>query len=66
MNTLETKILKAIQTRKLKPEILGERKWYNYFISVSELVWSRNLWDGYEIHIYSDENKSIHLGTFKI
>jgi hypothetical protein len=63
---IETKILKAIDTNKLNPEILGERKWYNYFISVNKLVWSRNLWDGYEIHVYSNEYKTLHLGTFKI
>ena len=63
---IETKILKALEVNKLNPEILGERKWYNYFISVNKLVWSRNLWDGYEIHIYSDEYKTLHLGTVKI
>lgn len=63
---IETKILKAIDTNKLNPEILGERKWYNYFISVNKLVWFRNLWDSYEIHVYSDEYKTLHLGTFKI
>ena len=64
MNKLETKILKAIKTNKLNPEILGERKWYNYFISVNELVWTRNLWNGYSIDIYSNESKSEHLGNY--
>ncbi len=63
---IETKILKALETNKLNPNKLGERKWYNYFISVNKLVWSRNLWDGYEIQVYSDECKTLHLGTFKI
>jgi hypothetical protein len=63
---IETKILKALEVNKLNPEILGERKWYNYFISVNKLVWARNLWDGYEIHVYSDEYKTSHLGIFKI
>jgi hypothetical protein len=66
MSKIESKILKAVESRKLNLQILGERKWYNYFISVDKLVWSRNLWDGYEIHVYSDEFKSVHLGTFKI
>ncbi|PXY41701.1 hypothetical protein DMB65_07075 [Flavobacterium cheongpyeongense] len=63
---IENKILKAVGTNKLNLKILGERKWYNYFISVNKLVWSRNLSDGYEIHVYSDEYKTLHLGTFKI
>lgn len=40
---IENKILKAVETNKLNLKILGERKWYNYFISVNKLVWSRNL-----------------------
>lgn len=36
MTKIETKIKKAIQTNKLNPEILGERKWYSYFIRTSE------------------------------
>ncbi|PJJ09807.1 hypothetical protein CLU83_3182 [Flavobacterium sp. 1] len=63
---IETKILKALETNKLNPQKLGERKWYNYFISVNKLVWARNLWDGYEIQVYSDEYKTLYLGTFKI
>ena len=47
MQTIETKIRKALETNKLNPEILGERNWYNYYISVIELVWARNLYDGY-------------------
>ncbi|ELM3644426.1 hypothetical protein ABF179_001116 [Flavobacterium psychrophilum] len=53
MNKLETKILKAIQTNKLNSEILGKTKWYNYFIRVTELVWSINLYDGYLIEAYT-------------
>lgn len=62
MINIETKIKKAIQNGKLNPEILGERKWYNYFIRVTELVWARNLWDGYQIEVYSGQYKK-HLGT---
>lgn len=61
---LKTKLLNALKSNKLNPEILGERKWCNYFIQVNELVWARNLWNGYEIHIYSDKYKSEHLGGF--
>ncbi|WP_281227077.1 hypothetical protein [Flavobacterium aquiphilum] len=66
MNKIEAKIREALKSNKLNPEILGERKWCTYFISVNKLVWSRNLWDGYEIHVYSDEYKTLHLATFKI
>jgi hypothetical protein len=32
MKSIEEKIKYAIENNKLNPEILGERKWYNYFI----------------------------------
>lgn len=60
MNNIESKILKAINSNKLNPTILGERKWYNYFIRVTELVWSRNFHDGYKIEVY-DEKYGNHL-----
>jgi hypothetical protein len=66
MSKLQTKILNALQTKKFNPEILGERKWYNYFISIEELVWARNFIDGYLIHIYSDSAKSEHLATYTL
>lgn len=66
MISLETKILKAIKSNKLNPEILGERNWYNYFIRVTELVWTRNNYDGYQIEIYSDNTKTRHLTTLKV
>lgn len=66
MNNLQTKILNALKTNKLNPSKLGQRKWYNYFIQTDELVWSRNLWEGYQIHIYVDESKSHHLATYWI
>jgi hypothetical protein len=53
MTTIETKIKKAIKTSKLNPEILGERKWYSYFIRTTELIWSRNLHNGYLIEVYN-------------
>ncbi len=66
MISLEDKILKAINTNKLNPEILGERNWYNYFIRVNELVWTRNNYDGYLIEVYTDNSKRDHLATVKI
>lgn len=66
MTKSENKILKALKTNKLNPNKTGERKWYNYFISVDELVWTRNFIDGYLIHIYSDEFKTKHLVTYTL
>lgn len=66
MISLEDKILKAINTNKLNLEILGERNWYNYFIRVTELVWTRNNYDGYLIEVYTDNSKRDHLATVKI
>lgn len=66
MISIQTKILKAIETNKLKPEILGERKWYNYFICITELVWSRNMHDGYQIEVYTDYSKREFLASVKI
>jgi hypothetical protein len=64
MNKTEAKILKAIKLNRLNPQILGERKWYNYLIRVTELVWNINLYDGYLIEVYN-KNKE-HLCSFKV
>jgi len=48
-------IMNKIETNKLNPEVLGERTWYNYFIRVTELVWSGNFHDGYLIEIYKEK-----------
>ena len=66
MTKLQTKILNALKTNKLNLNKLGERNWYNYFISVDELVWARNFIDGYLVQIYSDRYKSEHLATYKL
>lgn len=66
MNILQSKILQAIQTNKLNPTILGERKWYNYFIRINELVWARNFVDGYLIHVYNNGSKEAHLATYTL
>ena len=66
MSKLQTKILNAIKTNKFNPTKLGERKWYNYFIAVDELIWARNFVDGYLIDIYSDEYKIEHLATYTL
>jgi len=65
MNKIETKILKAVETNKLNLEIIGERNWYNYFIRVTQLVWSRNFHDGYLIEVY-DERYGNHLASITL
>lgn len=65
MNKLEIKIHRAIENNKLNPEILGERKWYKYFIRITELVWCRNFHDGYLIEVYTEKYGS-HLGSITI
>ena len=65
MKNVESKILKAISTNKFNPQKLGERSWHSYFIRVTELVWSRNLYDGYQIEVYDKENRR-HLTTLII
>ena len=59
---ITSKILRAIETKRLNPEILGERSWYGYHICTTELVWSRNLRDGYNIDVY-DRQYGDHLAT---
>ena len=62
---IEEKIKRAIKTNKLNLKILGERYWYGYFIDVTELVWARNLHDGYQIEVYTKKHGS-HLTTILI
>lgn len=62
---IESKIRKSIETNRLNPTILGERSWYNYYIRTTELIWSRNLIDGYLIEIY-DEKYGNHLASLTV
>lgn len=56
MKNIKEKIFKAVENDRLKL-IEWKRKWYNYIISIQELVWARNLKDWYVIDIYDlDEN----------
>ena len=65
MKTIEEKVRRAIETNKLNPEILGGRCWYGYFIRTTELIWAKNLHDGYKIEVYSEKYGN-HLATVKI
>ena len=60
---LKQKILKAIESNRLKL-VEWKRNWYNYIISVQELVWSRNLMDWYFIYVY--DNDWSHLETVEL
>ncbi|MDR2065368.1 MAG: hypothetical protein LBP85_06650 [Prevotellaceae bacterium] len=66
--TLEEKLRYAVENDKLKYEkFFGKGcKWYNYYLEIWELVWARNLRDGYQIFVYDSENKQEHYGTFLV
>lgn len=51
---IKQKILKAIENNRLKL-IEWKRNWYNYIVSIQKLVWSRNLFDWYQIDVYDRE-----------
>ena len=55
MKTIENRIRRAVETNKLSLNKLGKRNWYEYFINVTELVWTRNLHEGYLIDVYDEE-----------
>ncbi len=57
--TIQLKIKNAIYNNKLKL-LEGERNWYQYFVTIQELVWARNNHDGYLINVY-DEKHGRHL-----
>lgn len=61
---LQKYIEKAIQKNQLKLKN-GQRNWRKYFISITELVWVRNLVDGYKIEVY-DEQYGRHLASVLI
>lgn len=56
MQKLQEKFIKAIDNGRIKLEP-WKRDWYNYIIDIQELVWWRNLIDGYNIYIY---DKNMH------
>ena len=57
--TIQLKLENAIRNKRLRL-YEGERNWYKYFLSIQELVWSRNNYDGYLIDVY-DKKYGIHL-----
>jgi hypothetical protein len=65
MKNIENKIHKAILSKKLNLNQLGERNWYKYFIRTSILKWSTNMRDGYKIEVY-DKKYGKHLATIEV
>lgn len=55
MQTISQKILKSLNNWRLNP-VEWTKKWYNYNLSIQNFVWSRNIFDGYNIDVYDWEN----------
>lgn len=55
-------ILKSLNERRFNLKI-GERSWRNLIVSITELIWARNYYDGYLIDVY-DKSKN-YIGTIK-
>ena len=66
--SLEEKMKYAVENQKLNYEKYFGRgcKWYHYYLEIWELVWARNLRDGYKIHVYDSEERREHYGTFLV
>jgi hypothetical protein len=66
--TLEEKLRYAVENRKLNYEkYFGKGcKWYHYYLEILELVWAKDLRDGYKIHVYGSENRKEHYVSFTV
>jgi len=64
--SLEERVRYAVENHKLNFEkYFGKGcKWYEYYLVANELIWVRNLRDGYEILVYSDEYRSECIAIF--
>jgi len=64
--SLEEKLKNAVENDRLNyKKYLGKGcKWYNYYLEIWELIWARNLCDGYKIHVYDSVDRKEHYGTF--
>ena len=65
MKIISWKIFNSIEKNRLKL-IEWKRKWYNYIISIQELVWSRNFKDGFIIDIYDLEENFLERVNIEI
>jgi hypothetical protein len=43
----------------------GSKSWFCYRLDITELVWGRNLMDGYQVEVY-DRIRGNHLGTITV
>lgn len=55
MKTISQTVFNALNTWRLKPDEWS-KKWYKYNLVIQELVWSRNVSDGYIIDVLDWEN----------
>lgn len=61
--TLKQKVFNSINNWRLKPKE-WTKKWYNYNLSIQNLIWARNLFDWFIIDVFDLENN--FLETVKI
>lgn len=59
------KILSAIDSGRLKLEP-WKKSWYSYMLDIQELVWSRNLIDGFDIYVYDRDWNHIETVNLEI
>ncbi len=65
MKTIEEKIKSAVDSGRLNLNKFGWRKWHKYYINTMELVWARNMHDGYQIDVYDGRTEN-HLAKIII
>lgn len=60
-------LVKAAQTGALKLEG-GRKNWRVYTLDITELVWGRNLVDGWDIHVFMIDKRGYedHIGTIEV
>jgi hypothetical protein len=51
---IQEKILNAINKGSLNP-VDGKRKWYSYILSIQNLFWERNNFDGFIVDVYDKD-----------
>ena len=66
--SLEEKLRNAVENNRFNYEKhFGDGcKWHDYHLIVNELVWARNIWDGYEIDVYTNEYRKQHIATLMV
>jgi len=62
---IKQKIFDAVENNRLNI-IEWKRKWYNYIVSIQELVWARNNKDGFIIDIYDLEESFLERVNIEV